>query len=106
MRVLQLLLQPTPPPSPCLERPPEANRVNKEEYLKAVEFAKKNGYAIRRYSDGSELSFAVTIGKPPIAAIGISSKHIGEKFIPEIVKKLKLAGKEIEQDLISELPPG
>jgi DNA-binding IclR family transcriptional regulator len=60
----------------------------------AVAHVHRQGYAVRRYVNG-EVSIGVPIGQPPLAGLAVSSMHIGEEFIPQIVQRLRHAAEQI-----------
>lgn len=70
----------------------------------AIEAARKDGYALLRFTEG-EMSIGVTVGQPPIAAIAVSGRHIGNEHINAIVKKLHAASAEISTRLDQRPPP-
>ncbi|PAX06949.1 IclR family transcriptional regulator [Sphingomonas lenta] len=65
-----------------------------------VEAARKRGYAVLKFEDDI-VSIGTTIGHPPVAGVAISSRHIGDNFIPDISKRLQAAADAIEQRLAS-----
>lgn len=53
----------------------------------AIARTRRDGYALRRYANG-EISLAVSLGDPPLAAVGISHRHLSEAAIPELASRL------------------
>ena len=68
------------------------------DWAQVLERIRAEGVAVVRYPDG-ELSIGAPIGNPPVAAIGVSGKHIGEEYMPKVADRVLKAAVEISQAL-------
>lgn len=85
-------------PLPEMPSPPRDARVTLlpgQDIQTTVAEARKRGYAALKF-ENDVVSIGVTIGRPPVAGLAISSRHIGDEFIPEIAKRLHKAAAEID----------
>lgn len=64
------------------------------ELREAIAHVHREGYAVLRFADG-EMSIGVAIGRPPLAGMAVSGRHIGAEFIPQIARRLSAAAEEI-----------